>query len=104
MAAFLSELPNRYRYSISSIPVGPRTEIGQLPVYRRNWFQKRLGLRGVISDHFGSGARASFQNQHALKMAADADEAIAEAEGAPVRYCYATPKVIIIEDRAEIAN
>ena len=104
MAAFLSELPICYRYAIRGIPVGPRTAISQLTVYRRNWFQKRLGLRGVISEHFGSGAGAAFQNQHALRMAADADEAIAEAEGGAVRYCYVTPKVIITEDRADIAD
>jgi type IV secretion system protein TrbE len=104
MAAFLSELPISYRYSIRGIPVGPRTAISQLTVYRRNWFQKRLGLRGVISEHFGSGAGAAFQNQHALRMATDADEAIAEAEGGAVRYCYVTPKVIITEDRADIAD
>jgi type IV secretion system protein VirB4 len=104
MAAFLSELPICYRYSIRGIPVGPRTAITQLSVYRRNWFQKRLGLRGVISEHFGSGAGAAFQNQHALRMAADADEAITEAEAGAVRYCYVTPKVIITEDRAEIAD
>jgi type IV secretion/conjugal transfer VirB4 family ATPase len=104
MAAFLSELPICYRYSIRGIPVGPRTAISQLTVYRRNWFQKRLGLRGVISEHFGSGAGAAFQNQHALRMATDADEAIAEAEGGGVRYCYVTPKVIITEDRADIAD
>jgi len=104
MAAFLSELPISYRYSTRGIPVGPRTAISQLTVYRRNWFQKRLGLRGVISEHFGSGAGAAFQNQHALKMAADADEAITEAEGGAVRYCYVTPKVIITEDRSEVAD
>ena len=104
MAAFLSELPICYRYSIRGIPVGPRTAISQLTVYRRNWFQKRLGLRGVISEHFGSGAGAAFQNQHALRMAADADEAITEAEGGAVRFCYVTPKVIITEDRADAAD
>ncbi len=104
MAAFLSELPISYRYSTRGIPVGPRTAISQLTVYRRNWFQKRLGLRGVISEHFGSGAGAAFQNQHALKMAADADQAITEAEGGAVRYCYVTPKVIVTEDRADVAD
>jgi type IV secretion system protein TrbE len=104
MATFLSELPISYRYSVRGIPVGSRTAISQLTVYRRNWFQKRLGLRGIISEHFGSGAGAAFQNQHALKMAADADEAITEAEGGAVRYCYVTPKVIITEDRAEAAD
>ena len=104
MAAFLSELPISYRYSIRGIPVGLRTAISQLSIYRRNWFQKRLGLRGVISEHFGSGAGAAFQNQHALRMAADANEAITEAEGGAVRYCYVTPKVIITEDRADMAD
>lgn len=37
-------------------------------------------------------------------MAADADEAITEAEGGAVRYCYVTPKVIITEDRADVAD
>ena len=104
MATFLAELPISYRYSVRGIPVGSRTAISQLAVYRRNWFQKRLGLRGIISEHFGSGAGAAFQNQHALRMAADADEAITEAEGGAVRYCYITPKVIITEDRAEVAD
>src|SRR5712692_1709071 len=104
MAAFLSELPICYRYSIRGIPVSPRTAISQLSVYRRNWFQKRLGLRGVISEHFGSGAGAAFQNQHALKMAADADDAITEAEGGAFRYCYVTPKVVITEDTAQVAD
>jgi type IV secretion system protein VirB4 len=104
MATFLSELPICYRYSARGIPVGPRTAINQLSIYRRNWFQKRLGLRGIISEHFGSGAGAAFQNQHALRMATDADEAIAEAEGGAVRYCYVTAKVVITEDSNRAAD
>ena len=104
MAAFLSELPISYRYSTRGIPVGPRTAIGQLTIYRRNWFQKRLGLRGVISENFGSGAGAAFQNQHALRMADDANDAITEAEAGAVRYCYVTPKVIVTEDSAAAAD
>jgi type IV secretion system protein VirB4 len=104
MATFLSELPIDYRYSVRGIPVGPRTAINQLSIYRRNWFQKRLGLRGIISEHFGSGAGAAFQNQHALRMAADADDAITEAEGGAVRYCYVTAKVVITEDTSAAAD
>src|ERR1700730_18956095 len=63
MAAFLSELAICYRYSIRGIPVGPRTAINQLTVYRRNWFQKRLGLRGIISEHFGSRAGGAVSQQ-----------------------------------------
>jgi type IV secretion system protein TrbE len=104
MAVFLSELPICYRYSIRGIPVGPRTAISQLTVYRRNWFQKRLGLSGIISEHFGSGTGAAFQNQHALKMATDADQAITEAEGGAVRYCYVTPKIVITENLSDVAD
>jgi type IV secretion system protein VirB4 len=104
MATFLSELPICYRYAVRGIPVGPRTAINQLSIYRRNWFQKRLGLRGIISEHFGSGAGVAFQNQHALRMAADADDAITEAEGGTVRYCYVTAKVVITEDSSVAAD
>jgi type IV secretion/conjugal transfer VirB4 family ATPase len=104
MAAFLSELPMSYRYSVRAIPVGPRTAVSELTIHRRNWFQRRLGARAILSEHFGSGAGAAFQNQHALRMAADADEAIAEAEGGAVRFCYVTAKVIVTEDRAETAD
>src|SRR5271156_2820089 len=55
MAAFLSELPICYRYSIRGIPVGPRTAINQLTVYRRNWFQKRLGTSGPDTGTFSNG-------------------------------------------------
>ncbi len=37
-------------------------------------------------------------------MAADADDAITEAEGGAVRYCYVTPKIVITEDQAEVAD
>ena len=33
-------------------------------------------------------------------MAADADDAIAEAEGGEVRFCYATPKIVLTADTA----
>ena len=64
-------------------------------MHRRNWFQKRKGARAIISETIGSGTAAAFENQHALKMAADADDAIAEAEAGDVRFCYATPRVVI---------
>ena len=74
--------------------------MSQLGVRRRNWWQKRKGARAMFSESIGSGAGASFENQHALKMAADADDAIAEAEGGEVRFCYATPKIVLTADTA----
>jgi type IV secretion/conjugal transfer VirB4 family ATPase len=100
LALFLTELPLAYRYSLRAIAPGLRASIGQLGVRRRNWWQKRKGARAMLSESIGSGAGASFENQHALKMAADADDAIAEAEGGEVRFCYATPKIILTGETA----
>ncbi len=95
LATFLSELPISYRYSIRAIPLPIRTSVSQIGVHRRNWFQKRKGARAIISETIGSGTGAAFENQHALKMAADADDAMAEAESGDVRFCYATPRIVI---------
>jgi type IV secretion/conjugal transfer VirB4 family ATPase len=98
LAAFLHELPLPFRYSIRALPQGLRASVGQLGVVRRNWFQKRKGLRAIISESIGTGAGAAFDNQHALKMADDADDAIAEAESGEVRFCYVTAKIVITAD------
>jgi type IV secretion/conjugal transfer VirB4 family ATPase len=104
LALFLAELPLSYRFSIRAIPLGLRASVSQLGVRRRNWFQKRKGARAMLSESIGSGAGAAFENQHALRMAADADDAIAEAEGGEVRFCYATPKIIVTGDTAAEAD
>src|SRR5260370_5351078 len=95
LATFLSELPIAYRYTIRGIPLPMRSAVGQIGVHRRNWFQKRKGARAILSETIGSGTAAAFENQHALKMAADADDAIAEAEAGDVRFFYATPRGVI---------
>lgn len=104
LATFLSELPISYRYSIRAIPLPVRGAIGQIGVHRRNWFQKRKGARAILSETIGSGSGAAFENQHALRMATDADDAMAEAESGEVRFCYATPKVVITTDTAVEAD
>ena len=104
LATFLSELPISYRYSVRAIALPIRTSIGQIGVHRRNWFQKRKGARAIVSETIGSGSGAAFENQHALKMAADADDAMAEAESGEVRFCYATAKVIVTADSAVDAD
>ena len=100
----LSELPLSYRYSIRGIPLPVRGAVGQIGVHRRNWFQKRQGPRAMLSQSIGSGTGAAFENQHALRMAADADDAMAEAESGEVRFCYTTPKIIITADSAAEAD
>jgi type IV secretion system protein VirB4 len=104
LATFLSELPMAYRYSIRAIPLGLRASVSQLGVHRRNWFQKRKGARAMLSESIGSGTGGAFENQHALSMAADADDAIAEAEGGEVRFCYVTAAIILTGDTAGEAD
>ncbi|HVA80086.1 MAG TPA: conjugal transfer protein TrbE, partial [Candidatus Binataceae bacterium] len=105
LAAFLQELPLSFRYSIRVLPQGLRASVGQLGVVRRNWFQKRKGARAIISESIGSASGAAFENQHALKMAGDADDAIAEAEGGEVRFCYVTVKIVVTADsRADVSE
>ena len=104
LATFLSELPIAYRYSIRGIPLPVRSAVGQIGVHRRNWFQKRKGARAILSETIGSGTGAAFENQHALKMAADADDAMAEAESGEVRFCYATAKIVVTADSAAEAD
>ena len=58
----------------------------------------------MLSESIGSGTGAAFENQHALRMAADADDAIAEAEGGEVRFCYVTAKIVITADSAAEAD
>ena len=100
LAVTLAELPLAYRWSLRALATGRQASVSQLGVRRRNWWQKRKGARAMFSESIGSGAGASFENQHALKMAADADDAIAEAEGGEVRFCYATPKIVLTADTA----
>jgi type IV secretion system protein VirB4 len=104
LATMLSELPISYRYSVRALPLPIRTAIGQIGVQRRNWFQKRKGARAILSETIGSGTGAAFENQHALRMAADADDAMAEAESGEVRFCHATVKVIVTADSAAEAD
>ena len=105
ITAFLGELPFCYRWSIRAIMLDPTTGVQQLSVLRRNWFQKRLDFKAFLKESFGgSSSSPAFQNQHALDMAADADNAVAEAHSGRVHYCYLTMNVVIIEDDAETAN
>jgi type IV secretion system protein VirB4 len=100
----LNELPLAYRYSVRAIPLAITTSVGQLGVKRRNWLQKRKSARAIISETLGSGGGVAFENQHALRMAADADDAIAEAESGDVRFGYVTAKIILTMDTAAEAD
>jgi type IV secretory pathway VirB4 component len=57
----------------------------------------------MLSESIGTGSGSPFENQHAMRMAQDADAAIAEAESGEVRFCYATFKIVLTADsRTEV--
>jgi type IV secretion system protein VirB4 len=104
VSAFLNELAIPYRWSTRFIFLDPTTATAELKLWRRNWFQKRLGLSGILKETFGSGISPAFENQDAMAMASDADLAIAEAESMQVRYGYYTTVVVVAEQDANTAD
>jgi type IV secretion system protein VirB4 len=69
-------------------------------VYRRNWFQKRHGLLGLLKESFNFGT-VTFANKDAVAMAQDADDAVAEASASVVRFGYFTCNVLLFDSDRE---
>lgn len=99
----LSELPIAFRWSNRFIFLDSLTAMAQLKKYRRQWFQKRQGLMGLLRDIFHS-QEAGFQNQDALDMTDDADAALQEAESGLLRYGYYTSTFILMNEDKEVLN
>lgn len=104
LVTFLGELPFTYRYSLRAIPLPIRGAMNQISVQRRNWIQKKKAARALFSETIGSGNSSAYENEHAIDMANDANAALKAAENGDVRFCYATPKIVIIADTAAEAN
>jgi len=104
VTAFLDELALPYRWSSRFIFLDPAEAERALKIQRRNWFQKRHGLGGMIKQVFSNGAAQSFENRDAVAMAHDADEALAEASSCRVRFGYYTSAIIIIDEDAAVAD
>jgi type IV secretion system protein VirB4 len=100
MLSFLNRLPVEFRWSNRFIFLDPAHAERALKVYRRNWFQKRHGLVGLLKESFNFGT-ATFANRDAVAMAEDADDAVGEASANAVRFGYYTCTLLLFErDRA----
>jgi type IV secretion/conjugal transfer VirB4 family ATPase len=97
---FLSRLPVEYRWSTRFIFLDPASAERALRVYRRNWFQKRHGLLGLLKESFNFGS-VTFTNKDALAMAQDADDAVGEASANMVRFGYLTCNVLLFDPDLE---
>src|SRR2546428_4667435 len=100
MLSFLNRLPVEFRWSNRFIFLDPGDAERALKVYRRNWFQKRHGLVGLLKESFNFGT-ATFANRDAVAMAEDADQAVEEASANAVRFGNYTGKLLLFDpDRA----
>ncbi len=98
--SFLDRLPVSYRYSTRWIPLDPETASRHIRRYRMKWWQKRRGLTGLLAEIVSPAGkrRHVFPNKDALRMARDADEAMADAASHAVRYGYYTPALILMNE------
>lgn len=99
----LNRLPFAYRWSTRFIPLDQRDAEKHLNVYRRNWFQKRHGLLGLMKSAAGGGEQ-TFQNTDAVRMAVDADSAVNENSEGLVRYGFYTGVIVIMADDPKVAS
>ncbi len=97
---FLNRLPVEYRWSTRFIFLDPASAERALRVYRRNWFQKRHGLMGLLKESFNFGT-VTFANKDAVAMAQDADDAVGEASANVVRFGYFTCNVLLLDPDRE---
>ena len=97
---FLNRLPVEYRWSTRFIFLDPANAERALRVYRRNWFQKRHGLLGLLKESFNFGT-VTFANKDAVAMAQDADDAVGEASANVVRFGYLTCNVLLLDPDRE---
>lgn len=100
MLDFLNRLSVEYRWSNRFIPLDPHTAEARLKRMRRNWFQKRQGLSGLVKQALNLG-EATFGNRDAVAMAEDADDAVEEAASGSVRFGYYTSVILLLDADAE---
>jgi len=97
---FLNRLPLDYRWSTRFIPLDPATATARLRAIRRNWWQKRQGLAGLVKEALHHGG-TTFGDRDAVRMAEDADDAITEASSGAVRFGYYTSVLLLLGEDIE---
>jgi len=93
----LNRLPFEFRWSTRFLPLDPQDADRRLSVFRRNWFQKRHGLMGLVKQAAGGGDQ-TWTNTDAVRMAADADEAVNENSAGQVRFGYYSSVILVMDE------
>ena len=94
----MERLPLSLRWSNRFILLDPVTATNELKKYRRNWFQKRHGMMGILREVLSSQEGSGLQNRDALDMKEDAELAIQEAQSGLVRYGYYTSVIVLTSE------
>jgi type IV secretion system protein VirB4 len=96
----LDQLAIPFRFSSRFLPLDTATAAAHIGRFRTRWANNRLSILQMIKEAVfppnpATAQRDTFVNRHALAMAADADQALAEASQGAVAFGYYTPAVVL---------
>ena len=101
----MNHIPLNYRWSNRFIALDQVEAEAILKRYRRNWWQKRQSVFSLIREEtkLMGGGGSAFGDSDAVRMAQDADEAVADNSAGIVKFGYHTSVMIFFdENRANL--
>src|SRR5436305_180508 len=93
---------------VQHLPLDAATAAAHIGRFRTRWANNRLSILQILKEAVfppnpATAQRDTFVNRHALAMASDADQALAEASHGAVAYGYSTPVVVLLSpDRGQL--
>ena len=95
----LNSLTTEYRWSTRFMPLDKIDAKKQLELKRRNWMQKRQGVFRMVMKIFNpQSGEGGWQNEDAVNMAEDSNQAVSENESGLVRFGYLTTTIILSDE------
>ena len=102
MLAFLDRMAVPYRFSSRWLPLDAEAAARHIRRYRMKWWQKRRGMTGLLAEILSPSGRRRhvFPNKDAMRMARDADHAMADAASHEAGYGYYTPVIVLMAEES----
>jgi type IV secretion system protein VirB4 len=96
----MNHIPLNYRWSNRFIALDQVEAEAILKRYRRNWWQKRQSVFSLIREEtkLMGGGGSAFGDSDAVRMAQDADEAVADNSAGIVKFGYHTSAMIFMDE------
>ena len=106
MLSFLDRLPVPYRFSSRWLPLDAEAAARHIRRYRMKWWQKRRGMTGLLAEILSPSSRRRhvFPNKDAMRMARDADHAMADAASHEAGYGYYTPVIVLMDEESSVLD